>query len=116
MIRVLHEACAFCDDPERRPQMLKILSKPEYLNCSPKTLSHAFGGKFPMGYGRESNGSFLRFKGDDVNCPDAARASLVLEDLCRYVPHENLESIPKNLVSRVWRESIYQQAMNSTVS
>ena len=111
MIRVLHQACAFCDDPTQRAEMLKILSKPEYLNCRPQTLSHAFSGHFPMGFQRESTGAFLRFKGDAVNCPDAKRASLVLEDLRRYVPHVNLELIPKDLVSQVWRESLYHQAM-----
>jgi ABC-type nitrate/sulfonate/bicarbonate transport system substrate-binding protein len=111
MIRVLSAACEFCDAPDQRAAMLKILSKPEYLNCSPKTLAHAFAGHFPMGYGRESSGSFVGFKGPDVNCPDAARASLVLDDLCRYVPSVGLKASAKNLVSRVWRESIYQQAM-----
>ncbi len=113
MIHVLHDACAFCDAPEQRSEMLKILSKPEYLNCSPRTLAHALSGNFPMGYGREFEGSFIRFK--DVNCPDPERAALVLEDLCRYVPHEGLKAVPKNMISRVYRESIYEQAMSPTV-
>jgi ABC-type nitrate/sulfonate/bicarbonate transport system substrate-binding protein len=111
MIQVLRDACAFCDAPEQRGEMLKILSSPEYLNCAPKTLAHALSGSFPMGYDRVSEGPFLRFRGEDVNCPDAQRASIVLEDLCRYVPHEGLEGIPKNMLSRVYRESIYEKAM-----
>ena len=116
LIEVLHAACALCDATDQRTEMLNILSKPEYLNCTPKTLGHAFASSFPMGGGRTAEGPFLRFRGDDVNRPDRARAKDILNDLTRFVPHENLEHIPRTLISRVYREDIYDQAMCSVVS
>ncbi len=112
MIQVLHEACAMCDCPDQRVELLKILSKPQYLNCRPETLAHAFCGDFPMGYDRVSSGSFIRFSGEGINQPDAASAKLVYEDLRRYVPHANLKSTTAKMISRVYRESIYEQAMS----
>lgn len=116
MIQVLHEACAFCDNSEQRQVLLDILSKQEYLNCSPKTLSHAFSGEFPKGYGETANGSFLRFRGESLNCPDRQRATLVYEDLMRYLPKASLEAITPKMISRVYRESIYEQAMSLSVN
>ncbi|TVP79487.1 MAG: nitrate ABC transporter ATP-binding protein [Puniceicoccaceae bacterium] len=110
MIEVLRDACAYCDQADRRKEMLNILSKPGYLNCSPKTLSNALSGNFPMGYGNFSAGQFIRFSGDEVNRPDPQRAKSVYEDLIRYLPGRKLEPIPAKTISRIFRASIYQQA------
>ena len=110
MIEVLKRACAFCEDTKNSPSLLKILSKPEYLNCTPRTLAHALSGEFPMGQGRFSKGPFIRFREESVNRPDAKRAELVLDDLCRFAPSDRIGSLPKTLVLRVYREDIYDQA------
>lgn len=115
MIQVLIEACAFCADADHRKALLGILSKSEYLNCTPKTLANAFSGQFPMGYGDVFSGTFIRFNGDGVNCPDAARASLVYEDLLRFMPGAGFEPISKKMISRVYRASIYEQAISPVV-
>jgi len=110
MIDVLKEACAFCDEDSQRPALLDILSKPEYLNCSPKTLAYALSGAFPMGYGNVAEGQFIRFSGDAVNCPDIDRATLVFEDLKRFMPNHAYDEVPHNTISSVYRSSIYDQA------
>jgi ABC-type nitrate/sulfonate/bicarbonate transport system substrate-binding protein len=117
MIEVISEACAYCEDADQRKELLNILSKPEYLNCSPKTLSHGLCGSFPKGVGDDYSGQFIRFTGSEVNCPDAKRASLVLEDLLRFMPNAvpTSEVASKEMISRVYRESIYNQAMHSSV-
>lgn len=116
MIAVLKEACGFCDEIARRKELLKILSKSEYLNCSETTLSHAFSGEFPMGYGKVATGSFIRFSGDNLNCPDVERASSVYQDLLSFMPtNAKFEGISKKMISRVYRASIYEQAMSPVV-
>ncbi|MEO0510242.1 MAG: CmpA/NrtA family ABC transporter substrate-binding protein [Verrucomicrobiota bacterium] len=116
MIDALKQACAFCEDASNHKALLKILSKPEYLNCTPRTLAHALSGKFPMGQGRSSEGRFICFRDEAVNRPDLERAGLVLDDLCRYAPQERLKSVPKSLLSRVYREEIYDQAASPVVA
>lgn len=110
MIEVLKEACLFCDEESKRSALLNILSKPEYLNCSPKTLAYALSGEFPMGFGKVAKGNFIRFSGDTVNCPDSERASLVFEDLKRFMPNAAYENTTKKTISSVYRSSIYDQA------
>lgn len=111
LIEVLHEACAFCESVDQRAEVLNILSKPEYLNCTPQTLAHGFSSAFPMGDGRIAEGPFLSFQGEGVDRPDGKRAQQVLDDLIRYMPHEKLERVPKGVISRVYREDLYDQAM-----
>lgn len=113
MIQVLHQACEFCDNVDQRAEILKILSRPEYLNCSPKTLGHAFAGEFHAGHPSSESNTFIRFSGSGLNCPDAKRAALVYEDLVRFVPHEAHEAQTKKMISKVYRESIYKQALDS---
>ncbi|WP_269522365.1 CmpA/NrtA family ABC transporter substrate-binding protein [Coraliomargarita parva] len=116
MVEVLQAACAFCESPDNRKEMLNILSRPEYLNCTPRTLAHALSGTFPMGYGSERTGAFIRFCGDEVNRPDSIRAKWVLEDLVRYVKHDKLKNLPRTMLKRVYREPIFDQATNLVIS
>ena len=113
LVEVLHAACALCESADQRAEILNILSKPEYLNCTPQTLAHGLSSTFPMGDGRVAEGDFLRFHGEDVNRPDGKRAQQVLDDLARYMPHGKLEHLPKGLISRVYRADLYDQAMRS---
>ncbi len=110
MIEVLTHACQLCDAEDQRAVILNILSKSNYLNCTPQILAHAFSSSFPMGAGRVAEGPFLRFRGDAVNRPDRERAKHVLNDLTRYVSHQKLTNISRTLSSRVYREDIYDQA------
>jgi ABC-type nitrate/sulfonate/bicarbonate transport system substrate-binding protein len=115
MIQVLLEACAYCEDPANRTVLLNILSKFEYLNCNTATLAQALSGHFAMGYGAESSDKFIRFHGEEVNRPDIKRAELVYEDLLRFLPNTAFEPISKKMISRIYRASIYEQAMSPVV-
>ena len=111
MIEVLHQACALCDAAEHRAEILKILSKPQYLNCAPQALAHAFAAAFPMGGGRTAKGPLLRFRGEHVNRPESVRAKQILDDLKRFIPDASLKQLPREFISRVYREDLYDQAM-----
>lgn len=113
LIEVMHRACRYCGDAENHEEMLNILSKSNYLNCSPKTLSHALSGSFPMGYGKNATGAFIRFSGKNVNPPDEDRAAWVYEDTCRYLKHPNLDNASKTMLKRTFRSDIYDLAMGS---
>ena len=116
MIEVLCKACNFCGDTANHPELLKILSKSSYLNCTPKTLAHALSGEFAMGYGRTAEGPFIHFCCTEVNRPDANRASEVFEDLCRYVDHGNLLSASKDMLSDTYRAGIFEGAINASTA
>lgn len=110
MIEVLIGACKFCEAEDNRKELLNILSKPQYLNCTPRTLANALSGNFPMGYNQVSTGSFIHFSGDDLNRPDERRAAAVFEDVCKYLDHEKLKDVDKGLLKKAYRSDIYLAA------
>lgn len=116
LIEVLYEACGYCDDPANRSELLKILSRSEYLNCSPKTLDNAFSGKFKRGFGEVSEGDFVRFRGRGLNRPDLDRAEEVCQDLCRYLPGETIIMPSKKQLSRIYRADIFDRALSTITS
>lgn len=110
MIDVLKQACEFCDDERNESVLLNILSKPEYLNCTPRTLAHALSGNFPMGQGRFSQGPFIRFRDESINRPDAERATWVFDDFARFTPDTKNGELSKSMLRQIYREDIYDQA------
>ena len=116
MIDVLYRACAFCGDASNHPELLNILSKSSYLNCTPKTLAHALSGEFPMGYGRAASGPFIRFSGADVNRPDRKRAGAVFKDLCRFIHHEKLSGASDDMLSNTYRAEIFEGAQHASAA
>ena len=113
MIAVLRSACAFCEDPEHRDEMFKILSRPEYLNCTPVTMQQAFSGAFSLGFDRVAEGSFIGFEGGELNAPDTARAQQVWDDLCRYAQHACTMAESEAMIQQAYRSDIYKQAISA---
>ena len=111
MIEVLQRACEFCGAQENQSELLKILSKSQYLNCTPKTLAHALSGRFPMGFGNVFDRPFMRFSGEVTNRPDVTRAEYILNDICRYLPSAKAVSSSRAFLKSVYREDLYDQAI-----
>ncbi|ADE53364.1 CmpA/NrtA family ABC transporter substrate-binding protein [Coraliomargarita akajimensis] len=116
MIEVLQAACAFCGDKENQTELLRILSKSEYLNCPPKTLANALSGQFPMGFGRVAEGPFIRFCCEKLNQPDAERAGHVFDDLCRYLGSERTSGASRDILTKAYRSDIFESVLASAGS
>ncbi|PDH28607.1 MAG: nitrate ABC transporter ATP-binding protein [Puniceicoccaceae bacterium MED-G30] len=112
MIQVLIKACEFCADAANRPRLLEILSSSQYLDCSSEALSNALGGSFPLGAGRDYNGTFIHFSGSDINRPDARRAEVVWEDFRRYTANDKARSASSSMIAKAYREDLYEQALS----
>ena len=110
-VGVLQRACDYCQDSANRKALLGILSKPEYLNCAPKTMEHALSGKFPLGQNQFYEGSFIRFSGDGVNTPDPERAGWVLDDLQRYTSADIPKASRNRLISSIFKQSIFEDSL-----
>ena len=110
-VGVLQRACAYCQETENRDALLKILSRPEYLNCSPKTMEHALSGRFPLGENQFYEGNFIRFSGEGVNVPDSERAGWVLDDLQRYISVDIPKASRKRLIASIFKQSIFEDPL-----
>ncbi len=54
LVKALLEACEYCDDLRNRPEIVEILSRPEYLNIDSKSIRPGFLGAYNRGDGTEA--------------------------------------------------------------
>jgi ABC-type nitrate/sulfonate/bicarbonate transport system substrate-binding protein len=118
LIAALLEACAFCEKPENREQLLDTLSRASYLNAPAALLRRSVCGPFHFGGDRsEVVPGFHRFSGDEANEPSISKAQWILEHLLRLGAIQDRTAIRTLASGAVFRADLYEQArqlLNST--
>ena len=114
LVAALHEACLQCDEPDFRPEMVKLLARREYLNQSPKVISAGLVGPMQLGRDRSIDAaSFVRFGRDDLNNPTPERAGWLTTHF------ERIGAIPKTpgtavkVIRETFRADLFRQAVKS---
>lgn len=111
LINALLEACAWCDNPANRPQLVSMLASTTGLNLPREVLAVALLG--PLRYGNDqqiSGEDFFVFHRNDANPPTPRRAEPLLHALARagIVPSEIAQQV--TIVDELFRDDIYFQA------
>jgi len=110
LVAALLDACAFCDEPENRPQVAATLARPEYLNAPLAALQPSFLGRFDFGHGRcERVADFHLFHDESANEPSVDKAAWVLNQMlaCGQITRADMET---SVVREIFRSDIFQQA------
>ncbi len=107
LVTSLLEACAMCQDPFFRPDLINILAKKEYTGASVQVLENALGPMFDSGIGSTNASSFHLFSGDSVNRPSVDKASWILAGLRAAGAFPETTS---GSISRIYREDLYHAA------
>jgi ABC-type nitrate/sulfonate/bicarbonate transport system substrate-binding protein len=112
LIAALREACAFCDDPANRDQLIAVLARPEYVGTPAAMLRPGIDGQFNFGHGEER---FVRdfnvFHRHEANEPSADKAAWVLQHLRDNRLGRDSESFNAGLRRRVFRADIFEKAV-----
>lgn len=111
LIRALHEAAAWCDDPANREQLADLLAQAAYINQSRRILAPALSGAFDRGHGMiETVPDFHVFHAGNANAPTVAKAGALQKELVtnHLLPAISAEPL---LPHRLFREDIYRHAM-----
>lgn len=112
LVSALVEACAWCDEPQNRVELLPLLARPEYLNVPESVLAPAFVGPFDCGGGRPAPATeFIRFAREETNVPSPARGASLIRRMAAsgLIPADAAEDA--NLPRRLFREDIYRHAL-----
>lgn len=107
LVSALLEACAICQDPEFRPELINILSRDEYTGIPAHILQNSLGTMFDSGIGVSSNQGFHLFSGDSVNCPSVDKAAWTLAGMRATGAFNDSTS---GSISRIYREDLYHAA------
>ena len=107
LVTALLEACALCQDPFFRSELIAILAKREYTGASPRVLENSLGDRFDSGIGSSCSNSFHIFSGESVNRPSVDKASWILAGLRAAGAFPETTS---GSISRIYREDLYHAA------
>ncbi len=112
LVSALQEAAVICDDEGFRPELVRILARPEYLNVPAKTLAPALIGPLELGRGAEtvSAAHYLRFARDEANVPTPLRAQWMIDGFVRHGLMPKGQGLPPDLARRVFRADLFSQA------
>lgn len=101
---LLH-ACRLCQDPDFRNELIEILARPSYTDCSTTTLRNSLGPSFDSGFGRIDATHFHLFFGGDLNCPTPDKASWFLSGMRNAGLLPDTTAAP---LTRLYRQDLYR--------
>jgi ABC-type nitrate/sulfonate/bicarbonate transport system substrate-binding protein len=111
LIAAVAEACAWCDDPAHRDELVQLLAGPHCINQAARVIAVALSGEFDCGHDRiESVPNFITFHRDNANAPTLEKALIVQRELVRsgLLAASVAASLPTELI---FREDIFRQAV-----
>lgn len=111
VLKAIHEASVWCDDPANRAELATLLAQPAYLDCPEKLIASRLGSG--ASYGDSRRDAELRgvtFHARNANYPQAKYAVWWLSQFRRW---SMLPSAPDYLgvAGRVMRPDFYEAAM-----
>jgi nitrate/nitrite transport system ATP-binding protein len=111
LTKALLEACKYCDDLRNRPEILELLSRPEYLNISPAYIRPGFIDPYDRGDGKppQELTTYNQFYLNRTNYPNRTETLWMLTQLARW----SITPFPKNwveVIERVCRADIFGAA------
>jgi NitT/TauT family transport system ATP-binding protein len=114
VIRALHEACAFCDDPKNRSTVIDILIASGHMQADREILKRSLIGPFDNGAGeRRSSDRFHIFHRDKANVPSLDKAEWVVNSLHEHgLIARAGATAARQAISQCWRPDIFHQAFN----
>ncbi|WP_415899564.1 CmpA/NrtA family ABC transporter substrate-binding protein [Neptuniibacter sp. QD48_11] len=97
LIKALHEACLWAEDPSNQAEILKLLALPPYLDQAAEQLS-----KFTPPYSMEQH-----FSGENVNCPDPDHGLFLIDQMrkCGQIGEQAFDQ--DEIVHNVYRKDLY---------
>ena len=111
MLAALIEASQFCDVPENRAELARMLAQPRYFDVDKRLLVNALVGPFETGHGRRVIKDFVAFAALKTGAPPRATGKWVFDmvsDLGGSICQPALRS---EVIPKIFREDIFQQAV-----
>ncbi|HEX4087005.1 MAG TPA: CmpA/NrtA family ABC transporter substrate-binding protein [Chthoniobacteraceae bacterium] len=111
MLAALLEACAFCEEPANRPELIRMLALPRYLNVPERLLENSLLGHFNTGRGVKPAPDFITYHKDGANAPTRAKAKWVYNEIERNDLTAGRTAFRRDVMRKVFREDIYEEAL-----
>lgn len=110
IIRALEKACIWVDEENNQPELLNLLSHPDYLNCTVEQLRYGFSAVKPKGQFDWPMKAYQRFSGVDVNKPLPSYALWIMAQMYRWQQLPTKVSL-NDVAEQVYRQDLYCKAL-----
>jgi two-component system, oxyanion-binding sensor len=115
LIAALMEACAWCDAPENREDIARLLCCTELVPAPQEALLRGMRSTFDYGNGREEHCvGFNIFARDNANEPTAEKAMWVTSQLLSLAGDQSVNQSAASLANECFRADIFSQAKHKT--
>lgn len=111
LVKALLEACEYCDDRRNREEILKLLTRAQYVGPAAEFARPGFIDPYDRGMGDDPKPllRYNQFHVDNANCPGRVEGLWVLTQLARW----GITPFPRNwieILERVRRVDLYGRA------
>ena len=111
VLKALHEASVWLDQPANRPEQADIVSRPTYINCHKEIILGRLLGDMDYGDGRKKKDeNYMIFSSRNCNYPQPKYAVWWLSQFRRWGMVSGMPDYA-GVAKQVMREDIYQEAM-----
>jgi ABC-type nitrate/sulfonate/bicarbonate transport system substrate-binding protein len=114
MIAALIEASHFCDLPEGRVELARILAQPQYLDLDRSLLNNALVGPFDCGHERREIKEFVVYDARRTGAPTRTKGKWVFDLVQSIGGRPSNPALRSKIISRVFREDIFRRAWRMT--
>jgi len=111
MIAALIEASRFCDVPENRPELVRMLARPEYFDVNKSLLANALVGPFESGQGRRAVKDFVIYDALKAGAPTRAKGKWVFDLVQNIGGNGSNPALRSEIIPKVFREDIFHEAV-----
>jgi nitrate/nitrite transport system substrate-binding protein len=111
VLKALHEASLWLEDPKNRAEHVEIVSRPSYINCPPELIRPRLEGHYDCGDGRViEDPNPMIFSARNCNYPQTKHAVWYLTQFRRWGMVEGAPDY-QGLARQVMRGDLYEEAM-----
>ena len=110
MIGALIEAGLYCEQPSNRPELIRMLAQPRYLDVDESLLRNSLIGPFDTGRGRRAIGDFIVFGREGANIPDRLKGRLTFKAIRRLRVAQSCKALRPDVIGRIFRQDLFHEA------
>jgi ABC-type nitrate/sulfonate/bicarbonate transport system substrate-binding protein len=110
MIVALIEASQFCDVPENRPELARMLAQPGYFDLDKKLLMNTLVGPFEFGQGRRPVENFMIYDAFQAGAPTRATGKWVFDLVRNLGGNGSHPALRSDIIPKIFREDIFKKA------
>ncbi len=110
LVAALIDASIFCEAPENRVALVRMLAHSRYLDVPETVLARSLIGPMESGKGGRVGEDFITYHRAEANVPDRVKGRQVYHEVARFPSAQQCRALRPDVIAKVFREDIYRRA------